>query len=70
MTQPILDCVPHAAMRLGGTADLLEPFPEKPRGMHRQTHLRLRARAEAQGIPAPSIHGAVGFGAAGNSLMR
>ena len=34
-------------LRLGGSADPSAPFPEKPRGMHWRTYLRLRARYEA-----------------------
>jgi hypothetical protein len=34
-------------MRLGGNEDLLAPFPAKPKGMHRRTFQRMRARAEA-----------------------
>jgi hypothetical protein len=37
-------------MRLGGSADLLEPFPAKPKGMHRRTFQRLQARAEAANV--------------------
>jgi hypothetical protein len=40
-------CLQKIRMRLGGSADVSEPFPEKPRGTHRRTYLRLRERAEA-----------------------
>jgi hypothetical protein len=33
--------------RLGGSADLRQPFPDKPARMHWRTYLRLRNRAEA-----------------------
>jgi hypothetical protein len=34
-------------MRLGGSANLLERFPKKPRGMHRLTYHRLFHKAMA-----------------------
>ena len=33
-------------LRLNGIASLTEPFPERPRGMHKKTFQRLRRRAE------------------------
>jgi hypothetical protein len=32
-------------LQLGGYASLTEPFPDRPRGMHRKTYQRLKARA-------------------------
>jgi hypothetical protein len=37
--------VQNIRMRLGGSADLVKPFPKKPREMHRWTYYRLLARA-------------------------
>lgn len=33
-------------MRLGGSGSLADPFPSKPKGMHWNTYLRLRNKAE------------------------
>ena len=40
-------------MRLGGGPSLFDPFPVKPKGMHRRTYLRLQARA--RGAEASSL---------------
>ena len=34
-------------VRLGGSANMTEPFPSRPRYMHQRTYLRLRDRYEA-----------------------
>ena len=49
-------------MRLGGSNDPAEPFPQKPRGMHWRTYRRLRdqanaAKAEADYLLAESMPG-------------
>jgi hypothetical protein len=42
-------------MRLGGSPNLLEPFPEKPRGMHWRTYNSLRARSLTAEIRSVAI---------------
>ena len=37
-----LNKVQKIRMRLGGTANISEPFPERPKGMHHSTYRRLR----------------------------
>ncbi|MGA8696338.1 MAG: hypothetical protein WB689_21350, partial [Xanthobacteraceae bacterium] len=46
-------------MRLGGTANMLDDFPEKPKGMHWRTYERL-CRVH-DGARARSIVGLTGF---------
>jgi hypothetical protein len=35
-------------MKLGGSANLIEPLPERPKGMHWSTYWRLYTRAEGR----------------------
>jgi hypothetical protein len=35
-------------MRLGGSADLTEPLPERPKGMHWRTYTRFYREAEGR----------------------
>jgi hypothetical protein len=42
-------------MRLGGSNDPLEPFPQKPRGMHWRTYERLREQAHAATADANAL---------------
>jgi hypothetical protein len=46
-------------MRLGGTANMLDVFPEKPKGMHWRTYERLRRAHDV--AKARSIIGLTGF---------
>ena len=46
-------------MRLGGTANMLDDFTEKPKGMHWRTYERLRRAHDA--AQARSIIGLTGF---------
>jgi hypothetical protein len=40
-------------LQLNGYASLLEPFPERPRGMHRKRYARMKARALALEMDLP-----------------
>jgi hypothetical protein len=53
-------------VRLGGSPDVLKPFPEKPRRMHWRTYHRLRARGEAAdaAVLLPQFPGALRIRAA------
>jgi hypothetical protein len=42
-------------MRLGGSNDPLDPFPQKPRGMHWRTYERLREQAHAADAEADAL---------------
>jgi hypothetical protein len=42
-------------MRLGGSNDPLEPFPQKPRGMHWRTYGRLRDEAHAADVESDGL---------------
>jgi hypothetical protein len=43
-------------LQLNGYASLLEPFPERPRGMHRKRYERMKARALSLEMDLPPKH--------------
>lgn len=43
----LLDRAQALRLRLGGSANMMEQFPARPRGMHRRTYERLRAEGQA-----------------------
>jgi len=57
-----LSQVQKIRMRLGGSPNMLHPFPQKPRGMHWRTYVRLQGRAQAaEAVWSTSMMGYVGM---------